>query len=75
MHKTLPLGVSTFPKARWNTLQVFVNLGVFDNGKKHIAVPSDICCTSWDQPMGRKDHPFFCSVKSRDCLFNVYVCK
>ena len=39
------------------------------------SVPSDICCTSWDQPMGRKDHPFFCSVKSRDYLFNVYVCK
>ena len=47
----------------------------FRQWKKHIAVPSDICCTSWDQPMGRKDHPFFCSVKSRDCLFNVYVCK
>ena len=96
MHKTLPLGVSAFPKARWNTLQVFVNLGVFDIWKKthsrirsHLrnyattrtrfiqksSVPSDICCTSWDQPMGRKDHPFFCSVKSRDYLFNVYVCK
>ena len=37
MHKTLPLGVSAFPKARWNTLQVFVNLGVFDIWKKHIA--------------------------------------